>query len=464
MLGVGAQVNVSFTLVIGAITQEVQVTAEAPLLDTNTVSSGVNFDRHLVDALPMFSNMPIMLARFSSGVNPNDAQPQVSQGNVDNTNLAAGTALGNIGSNNYSIDGANNNGTARRLAISPNSDSIEEMRVESSNFDASVGHGTGLQISMMSRAGTNRARGTVNYQYWTNRLNALTEQQKTTFDDFGKSEFRKGHSHNISLTHGGPVHIPGLVDGRGKLFYFANYSHADDSIPGKLQGTITVPANAKHMQGDFSDLLLLPNPAQYQIYDPLTARPDPSNANRVIRDPFPNNIIPRDRIFNPDGSYKNPLMNLYAGMVPQPNQNFVEDGQQPTGNFYQGGMPYQIGSDLAGLRLDYTLSPQDRIFFRASSLTSAAYLSDWSYLGSDPSLHIQSADRARYQWSFTGTWTRAVGATVIDTQISTNRFNQVDKFKGLSKFKPTDVGLPSYIDAFCEQKGGCMMPFVTIGG
>jgi hypothetical protein len=417
-----------------------------------------------VDALPMFSNMPIMLARFSPGVNPNDAQPQVSQGNVDNTDLAAGTALGSVGSNTYTVDGANNNGTNRRLAISPNSDSIEEMRVESSNFDASVGHGTGLQVSMMSRAGTNTARGTVNYQYWTNRLNALTTQQKTTLDDFGKSEFRKGHSHNISLTHGGPVHIPGLVDGRGKLFYFASYSHVNDSIPGKLQGTITVPANAKHLAGDFSDLLALPNPAQYQIYDPLTARADPNNPNRVIRDPFPNNVIPHDRIFNPDGSSKNPLMGIYAGMVPQPNQTFVENGQQPSGNFYEGGMPYQIGSDLAGLRLDYTLSPHDRVFFRASSLTSAAYLSDWSYLGADPSLHIQSADRTRYQWSFTGTWTRVVGATVVDTQISTNRFNQVDKFKGLKKFKPTDVGLPGYIDAFCDQKGGCMMPFVTIGG
>jgi hypothetical protein len=464
VIGVGQQVNVSLTLEVGGVTEEVKVTAEAPLLDTNSVSSGANFDRRLVDALPMFSNMPIMLARFSSGVNPNDAQPQVSQGNVDNTNLAAGTALGNVGSNNYSIDGANNNGTSRRLAISPNSDSIEEMRVESSNFDASVGHGVGLQVSMMSRAGTNTARGAVDYQYWTNQLNALTAQQKTTLDDFGKDEFRKGRSHNISLTHGGPVHIPKVVDGRGKLFYFANYSHVDDSIPGKLQGTITVPANAKHLQGDFSDLLSLPNPAQYQIYDPLTAHPDPANPNRVIRDPFPNNIIPRARIFNADGTYKNPLMNVYAGMVPTPNQNFVEDGQTPTGNFYQGGMPYQIASDLAGLRLDYNISSEDRLFFRASSLTSAAYLSDWSYLGSDPSLHIQSADRTRYQWSFTGTWTHVAGATVVDTQIATNRFNQVDKFKGLSRFKPTDVGLPGYLQDFCVQKGGCMMPFVTIGG
>jgi hypothetical protein len=59
----------------------------------------------------------------------------------------------------------------------------------------------------------------------------------------------------------------------------------------------------------------------------------------MIRNPFPNNVIPRNRIFNADGSYRNPLMNLYSKMVPTPNQNFVESGQQPTGNFYQGGQP-----------------------------------------------------------------------------------------------------------------------------
>ena len=136
VLGVGQQVNVPFTLEVGGISEEVNVTSQAPVLDTNSVSSGANFDTHLLESLPMFSNMPIMLARFASGVNPNDQQVQVSQGNVDNTNLAAGTALGNVnnatGSNNYSIDGANNNGTNRRLAISPNADIVQEMRVESS--------------------------------------------------------------------------------------------------------------------------------------------------------------------------------------------------------------------------------------------------------------------------------------------------------------------------------------------
>jgi hypothetical protein len=469
-LGVGQQVTVPFTLEVGAITEEITVRAETPLLDTNSLTSGANFDSRLVDALPMFSNMPITLARFSPGVNVNAEQTQVSQGYVDNTSLSAGSALGlplagtqnpltpPFGGNNYTIDGANNNGSNRRIAASPNSDMIQEMRVESSNFDASVGHGLGLQISMMTRAGTNTPRGTVNYQYWTNKLNALTEQQKRTFDERAKSEFGKGRSHNLSLTSGGPIR-------RGKMFYFANYSLANDAIPGKIQGSITVPANERHLQGDFSDLLRLPNPAQYQIYDPLTTRPDPTNPNRMIRSPFVGNIIPRDRIFNADGSYKNPLMGLYAKMVPKPNQNFLENGQQPTANFYQGGQPDSPKSQQYGGRIDFNASDSDRFFFRTSGITFLEYVSDWTYLAEDPALRIHSADRSRYQWSYTGNWTRVMGGTtVLDTQVATNRFNQIDKFLGLSKFKPTDVGLPGYLDEFCSANGGCTLPSVNIGG
>ncbi len=210
-------------LEVGQVTEEVVVTAETPLLDTASVKSAARFDTRLVESLPMFSNMPITLSRFAPGTNVNDQQTQVSQGYADNTSLSAGSGLGlplggtqnpatpPFGGNNYTLDGANNNGSNRRIASSPNSDMIQEMRVESSNFDASVGHGLGLQISMMTRAGTNRQRGTVNYQYWTNKFNALTEQQKLTFDDRAKSEFEKGRSHNLSLTAGGPVRIPGLV-------------------------------------------------------------------------------------------------------------------------------------------------------------------------------------------------------------------------------------------------------------
>ena len=307
---------------------------------------------------------------------------------------------------------------------------------------------------MMTRAGTNVMRGTVNYQYWTNKLNALNVQQKQTFNDVALEAFKAGRSHNSAFTLGGPVHIPKLVDGRGKVFFFANYSYVNDSIPGRNQGNNTVPANEKHLQGDFSDMLRLPNPNQYIIYDPLTARPDPTNPNRVIRTPFPNNVIPRDRIFNPDGTYKNKLFGLYAAAVPKANQNFVEQGQQPTGNYFRGAEPSIPVSHLFGVRLDYNLSSADRLFFRGSGSRYHEDVDDWTFESPTPEFRgLHDSDRDRYTWSYTGNWTRTFGQTVLDTQLSANKFYTLDKQHELTKYKPTDFGLPSYMDEFCALEG-----------
>jgi len=67
-LAVGQTLRLSLKLEVGQLTEQIEVRAEAPLIDATTVSSGQNFDRRLVEALPMFSNMPIMLSRFTPGV------------------------------------------------------------------------------------------------------------------------------------------------------------------------------------------------------------------------------------------------------------------------------------------------------------------------------------------------------------------------------------------------------------
>jgi hypothetical protein len=157
-------------------------------------------------------------------------------------------------------------------------------------------------------------------------------------------------------------------------------------------------------------------------------------------------------------------MNLYSRLVPAPNQNFVESGQQPTGNFYQGGQPDSPKSHQYGLRVDYNASQQDRVFFRTSGVTFLEYVSDWTYQNPDPTLRMHSADRSRYQWSHTGTWTRTLGSTVFDTSVSANRFNQIDKFLGLKQFTPGDAGLPAYLDEFCSTRGGCTLPAIGIAG
>jgi hypothetical protein len=481
-LAVGQTVSLTVTLDVGPVTEQITVVASAPLLDTTTVSSGQNFDRRMVEGLPMFSNMPIMLSRFAVGVVPGTAEAEVInvfQGYMEGTTAAAGGQLGtgsgfdnrNTG-NNYTIDGAQNNGFGRRLASSPNSDQIEEVRIETSNFDASQGHGTGLNISMMTRGGTNTLRGSANYTHWNNRLNSPSLQQKVTFtrDPRVENAWRAGREHIGAFTLGGPLVIPKIINGRGKAFFFGNFSMSNDSAPGRLAGTSTVPANQKHLDGDFSDLLLLPSGAgantpaghhQYQIFDPLTTRPDPARPGRVIRDPFPNNIIPKDRFMNPDGSYKNPAFALYRAMVPAPNQNFLSPTQQPTDNYYRAAEPDQPRNLQASVRVDYNRSDSTRFFIRGNGnkfLESS--LVDWTYDSPDPKFRgLHDVTRSRYSWSMTGTWTKVIkGGTLIDTQISGNRAHQRDLRKNQVTYKPTAVGLPSYLDDFCLARFECILP------
>ena len=463
-LSVGQALTLKLTLEVGTLSERVEVIAKSPLIDTTSVSSGQTYDQALISGLPMASNMPILLTRFAQGVVSPTTQVQVISGQIDGPTNAAGTVLGGVGSFNYTIDGATNAGSGRRIASSPNADMIEEMRVETSNFDASQGHGTGSSIAMMTRAGSNSLRGTLNQQYWTNKINSLNPQQKLAFaarPDTGKI-YEGGYMNYTALTLGGPVVIPKVVNGRNKLFFFGNYQRNYDNAPAQSTPTSTVPANQKHLNGDFSDLLALPNGSTYQIYDPLSVRPDPARPGSFIRTPFPNNIIPQDRFMNPNGTYKNPLFALYRDLSPKPNQNLIENGQVPTNNYYQGGIPNQVTAHNFGFRVDYNHSAKDRFFFRASGTDFYEYNTDWTYETTYAGLH--SNDKTRASWSYTGNWTKVLGLTVIDTQFAANRFYEDQQRRGLHKYKPTDVGLPSYLDDFCQSLNNCMMPTINIGG
>ena len=434
------------------------VVASAVLLDTNAVSSGLTFENRLITELPTFSSMPMLLIRSVSGVAASAAPQFATQGFVGGPSDAGrpDRRRRRSGVHHRRRHEAGNN---RNVATSPNSDMLQEMRIETSNFDASVGHGTGLGVSMMTKAGTNRCNGTAGYQTWTSRLNGANHFQKPILDTDPelKKVFQSGKSTNMSFTLGGPIVIPKLVDGRNKLFFFANYSFVADLIPGNIQGgAITIPTEA-HLRGDFSDLLLLPNPQQYRIYDPLTARPDPNRPGRIIRDPFPNNIIPQNRIVNP--AYK-----LYTQFLPAPNQN-PPAGLAPTDNYLGAAEPDQTHSHLWGGRVDFNPSQSDRFFFRAAGSYFTEEDDDWTY--ENPlSEGLHATWRLRKSWSYTGNWTRVFGnGTVVDMQAASNWFLDSERRLGMKRYKPTEFGMPQYVDDFCSaRQGGCQMPAVNIAG
>ena len=413
----------------------------------------------------MFSNTPALLLRYAPGVNATDAPQYIGQGYV-----AAGstqvTPLGGVGAVEWTIDGATNGGSDRRQAQMPTMDMIEEVRVESSNFDASQGHGTGLQISLMTRAGTNSYRGSADYQHWTNNLNAMNFTQKNTFAGSPETEaaWKEGRSHQFVGTIGGPVTVPKLVDGRNKFFFFASYSTSNETIPGRNQPQVTIPTS-NHLNGDFSDLLRLPNASQYQIYDPLTVRPDPIRPGKFIRTPFPNNIIPRDRFMNPDGTYKNPLFGLYAAMLPAPNQNFASATQAPVNNYFEGAQPNLNTYTQGALRLDGNLSDRDRVFFRTSGSRYFESLFDWTYEAPDPEVP-RSAQR-RHEAVHVGLrgqldpHGRAHSSSIRRSRRTGTASGTITTSSTTTT--PSLVGLPAYLDEFCAAGGDCKLPIVSFG-
>ena len=91
----------------------------------------------------MFSNMPVGLARFAPGVNPDADQPPMSQGFVTGPSEASGTAIGGVGSNTYTIDGATNAGINRRSPPRPTPTWFRRCASRRRTSTRRIGHGLG---------------------------------------------------------------------------------------------------------------------------------------------------------------------------------------------------------------------------------------------------------------------------------------------------------------------------------
>ena len=296
------------------------------MLDTSTVSTGRAMTHREVMDLPVIGNNIMALTRMAPGVQVPGTTQFLVQGQVGGG--SAYNAPGNVGGNEWSIDGASTNGTDRRVSIMPSPDIIDEFKIETSNFDASFGHATGLGISMSTKSGANAFHGTGTMQYLNQRWNAASffvKQQRysqiaalraagniAAADELAdRPMLPPGTTKNYHATISGPIYIPKVIDGRNKLFFFLGYSkliNRQSARPSEIN--YTVPTAAMR-NGDFSQLLTV-DPIRYQIYDPLTTRPDPARAGHWVRDPFPGNIIPRERITNP-------MYNFYAQRMPLPN-------------------------------------------------------------------------------------------------------------------------------------------------
>src|SRR6185295_10737668 len=284
-LEVGQSMNLDVSLKVASVNTVVDVNADTiNVLKTTDASVGEVGEPTAVANLPLNGRMLIDLvltvpgAHESHGAQTGDRSPLYWR---PGQRSAVSIGGNRPNANYFLLDGATNTDpTFNTLNFSPSPDSVQEFKVQTGSYSAEMGGAGGGQINIVTRIGTNQFHGTA-YEFLRN--DALDAK---TFNEMGSSSHLVRNNFGASL--GGP-----LV--RNKSFFFFNYeglrhTKADTMID-------TVPTEDE-INGDFSM-------SGTTIFNPFSSHPNPSfdptkpispSNPQVIRDPFPNNVIPQNLI------------------------------------------------------------------------------------------------------------------------------------------------------------------------
>ncbi len=366
------QVVVDFNLQPGQLTQTVEVTAAVPLLQTENSSVGQVVGARAVNDLPLNGRNFTFLAQLTAGVNV--GQPESRGLNASGSFSANGNRPAQ---NNYLLDGIDNNidvvdflnGT--NFVVLPAVDAIQEFKVQTNNYAAEIGRAGGAVLNATIKSGTNQLRGDA-WEFVRNDKFDAADFFQNANAPAGQATKGAYRQNQFGFAVGGPVYLPKVYNGRNKSFWFFDYEGT--RIRQAVPFTATVPTAAEKASGytDFSDLLTQGGAPQTDllgrtfalgaIFDPATTRSvtkgqvDPVTGltvtdNGFVRDPFPGNKIPANRL-NPNAIK---LLNLY----PSPTSPSLFNNFLPTPGLRDNRNTFDV-------RIDHNFSEHDQIFGRVS--------------------------------------------------------------------------------------------------
>jgi hypothetical protein len=351
---IGDRLLIDVRMEVGALTESVEVSAEAPVLESVTGSIGQVISSKQLSNLPLRSGSISWMYSMVPGA-VLTALPYDGPWNIDQaSNIAiAGVARGGI---DFNIDGVSNNSYNGATAMVPPPDMVEEVRVETTSYDAAIGHTAGGSVNVSLKSGTNAFHGTaaafvssgpmMSRNFFTNAFIFNPATGPVTPEKI-KANTPSLRWLRYSAAVGGPVYLPKLYDGRNKTFWMFGYQTHLRRRPNATQHAVPTAAQRN---GDFSALLAVGR--QYQLYDPHSTVPAPNS--RFSRSPLPNNIVPASRI--------DPVARKLLSFYPEPNAAGTVDGQ----NNYQ--RTRQDTQDLYQplARVDHNFSEKHRLFARYS--------------------------------------------------------------------------------------------------
>lgn len=418
--GIVLQVNqaarLDFVLELGAVTETVEVTGQAPLLDAANAAVGQVIENRSIVELPLNQRNPYSLILLAPGVS----------GSTGMTYNEVGFSVngGRPGTNEILLDGIPSSPTAVQpvqvISVFPSVDAVQEFKVQTNNYSAEFGRSGGGIINLIYKSGTNQLHGSAFEFLRNSRLDAnnfFANRRGIPLGSFKRNQF--------GASGGGPVYIPGKYDGRNRTFFFVAYEGLRERSASNL---LTSVPTALQRAGDFSQTLN----AQGQlirIYDPETTR---GTGAGFVREPFPANAIPASRF--------DPVARNVARYYPLPNG--VGDPNTGRNNFAAAGTNPTTLNQL-DTRGDQIINERHRLFLRVSWRNLNIGLPD--YFPAEQLL----AQGGMYQpqkslgSAFDYTWT--ISPTFL-TDFRAGFGRILLNFRPRSDgFDPTQLGLPAYI-------------------
>jgi hypothetical protein len=364
-LEVNQTARIDVKMEVGDTTQTIEVTAIAPILQTESTSTGDALSANKLTSLPLNGRNFVSLTLLMPGaVSPNPsgmngrlgARPYVN-GNREQTN-------------NFMLDGVDvNDSIDNRVGYSPNVDALEEVKVLTGNAAAEFGNAGGATVMMQLKSGSNEFHGNA-FEFLRNKVldaNGFFRNRNLS------TATRRGFKRNIfGGTLGGPVV-------RNKAFFFIDYEGTKQRADGPATASVAPQA---WRNGDLSQF---PN----TIVDPTTGQT------------FAGKQIPLSR-FSPVAKYLFSNQNLY----PLPNQ--AGAGNLGVSGNYGGSSASKLDNNQADAKIDYRLSSKDNLMGRWS-------ISRYESVGSANPLAVQlTSGQTSPTQSVIINWVRTISPTLVN--------------------------------------------------
>ena len=391
-LHVNERIAVEITMSVGEVTQEVEVQAAAPLLESEQSTVGNVITRREVSELPLNGRSVYQLAYLNAGVTA--AIPTQNANNTsipDNARAAQGLSVnGQRQSNNtFILDGVYNNQINQGLiAILPPLEAVQEFVVETSNFMPEIGRGGGV-VNVTLKSGTNQFHGQA-FEFLRN--SAL--DARNFFDRTGPRRLPNFVQNQFGGAFGGPII-------KNHTFFFVDYQGFR-----QRQGqsfVATVPSNAIRA-GDFRG-------TARPIFDPLTY-----NASTNTRLPFPTDMVIPPSRFNP--ASLNVLK--YFPATNDPTGRTLSNGEA----FFYSGASRSNNQDSYDIKVDHRFSDKDQLSVR------------WSFGNSDTRLPGTFSDLPQFAPAIGGALTTGGAGSLTGLVSNPARSAGVQE---IHNFSPTTI-------------------------